>query len=610
MEKETSATRRPNIVFVLTDDQGYGDLACHGNPYIQTPNLDRLYAESVHFTNYHCGPTCSPTRAGLLTGHYANSTGVWHTIGGRSLLRESERTIADYLGDDGYVTGLFGKWHLGDAYPYRPQDHGFQEVVTHGGGGVGNTPDHWENNYLDDYYCRDGKWERFEGYCTDVWFSLAIDFISRHRAEPFYCYVTPNAPHLPHIVPEEFSRPYLELAKSDPAAARFFNYPASDQMIKFYGMVTCIDHNLGRLRAKLGELGLAENTIFCFMTDNGSAGGLETDQNRFVVHGYNAGMRGKKATPYEGGHRVPLFLHWPNGGFTRSREISTLTANVDTTPTLLELAGVAVEPSAFHGRSLVPLLDGEIDTWPDRAIVTDSQRLLQPLKWRLSCAMRGAWRLVNGQELYDLATDLEQRHDLAADRPDMVEQLRADYEDWWQLVSGRFDEEIPIRIGGAEPVVELTSHDWRRRKDADEPVIGIAEYADDVRAVWNQSLVRQGPAIIGYWEVDIARAGTYRFELRRWPREANLRLSEGIPGEITPYNDRIATGYGGGRAIEIEQATLRIAGIEASIPVDLADLAAAFELVLPAGQSHLETFLTTREGTRLAAYYVYAERVE
>ncbi len=609
MAKQAPANSRPNIVFVLTDDQGYGDLACHGNPYIQTPNIDRLYTESVHLTNYHCGPTCSPTRAGLLTGHYANSTGVWHTIGGRSLLRESERTIADYLGEAGYVTGLFGKWHLGDAYPYRPQDHGFQEVVTHGGGGVGNTPDHWENNYIDDYYCRDGKWERFEGYCTDVWFSLAMDFISRHRAEPFFCYVTPNAPHSPHIVPEKYSNPYLELAKSDPAAARFFDYPASDQMIRFYGMITCIDYNLGLLRAKLAELGLAENTIFCFMTDNGSAGGLQVDANWFVVAGYSAGMRGKKNSPYEGGHRVPLFLHWPAGGFAESREVPTLTANVDMTPTLLDLCGVEVEASTFHGRSLVPLLREEKGGWPDRAIVTDSQRLLQPLKWRLSCVMRGTWRLINGCELYDLAADLEQRRDLAAERPDLVEQLRNDYEEWWHLVSGRFDEEIPIHIGGDEPIVELTSHDWRRIKGPSEPTVGIAEYADDVRAVWNQSQVRQGPELNGYWEVNVARSGTYRFELRRWPREANLPLSTGIPGEIKPYNNSIATGYGGGRAIPIKQATIRVAGVEASKPVGPMDTAASFELTLPAGQSHLETCLTTEDGATLGAYYVYVEWV-
>ncbi|MBI3972237.1 MAG: sulfatase-like hydrolase/transferase, partial [Chloroflexi bacterium] len=179
MEKERS--ERPNVVFVLTDDQGYGDLGCHGNPYIRTPHLDRLYAESVRLTDYHVGPTCSPTRAGLMTGHYANSTGVWHTIGGRSLLRRGERTMAEVFAAAGYTTGMFGKWHLGDAYPYRPQDRGFQDVITHGGGGVGNTPDYWGNNYNDDTYCHNGTWEPFEGYCTDVWFANALRFIERNR---------------------------------------------------------------------------------------------------------------------------------------------------------------------------------------------------------------------------------------------------------------------------------------------------------------------------------------------------------------------------------------------------------------------------------------------
>jgi len=157
-----SATKRPNIVFVLTDDQGYGELGCHGNPVIETPNIDAFHGESVRLTDYHVGPTCAPTRAGLMTGHYHNSTGVWHTIGGRSLLRRDEWSLATALSEAGYVTGLYGKWHLGDNYPYRPQDRGFQHVVAHGGGGVGQTPDYWGNNYDDDCYAVDGEWTPFE----------------------------------------------------------------------------------------------------------------------------------------------------------------------------------------------------------------------------------------------------------------------------------------------------------------------------------------------------------------------------------------------------------------------------------------------------------------
>ena len=176
----------PNVVFVLTDDQGYGDLSCHGNPVVKTPHIDALHATSVRLTDYHVGPTCAPTRAGLLTGHYANSTGVWHTIGGRSLLRSNEISMADYFQRSGYATGIFGKWHLGDNTPYRPQDRGFETVVVHGGGGVGQTPDYWGNNYFDDSYWDGERHTRFEGYCTDVWFQNAVNFIERNRQNPSF----------------------------------------------------------------------------------------------------------------------------------------------------------------------------------------------------------------------------------------------------------------------------------------------------------------------------------------------------------------------------------------------------------------------------------------
>ena len=616
MSAPGNPSARPNVVFVLTDDQGYGDLACHGNPYIRTPRIDALHGESVRFTNFHVGPTCSPTRAGLMTGHYANSTGVWHTIGGRSLLRQGERTIAERFGAAGYATALFGKWHLGDAYPYRPEDRGFQEVVTHGGGGVGNTPDYWGNNYEDDTYRHNGAWQRYDGYCTEVWFREAGAWIERQASEqpkqPFLCFVTPNAPHSPHIVPERYWAPYRELAERDPAAARFFNYPQTDQMLRFYGMVTCIDEHVGHLRDTLTRLGLADNTIFIFMTDNGSAGGLVTDRERYVQHGFNAGMRGSKNTPYDGGHRVPFFLHWPGGGLAEPRDLSRLTANVDVTPTLSELCGIEATPQEFHGRSCAPLLSGS-DAGGERAIVTDSQRLLHPVKWRLSCVMRQEadreWRLINGRALYDLRTDPEQRSDLAARHPEVVARLRDDYEAWWALVSPRVREEIPIPIGGDTPSPQvLTAHDWRRDASREE-AFGPEQYGDDVRAVWNQAQVRQGPDVTGYWELDVRESCTYRFELRRWPREAALALREGISGEVKRYDHTLANengGYGGGRAIPLSQARIKVGGAEASQNIPDGASAATFELHLEAGPTHLETWLSGPEG-ELSAYYVYVE---
>ncbi|MYE89674.1 sulfatase-like hydrolase/transferase, partial [Candidatus Poribacteria bacterium] len=203
-----SIEQKPNLVFVITDDQGYGDFSCHGNPIIETPNLDAMHSESLRLTNLHVGPTCAPTRAGIMTGRYCNCTGVWHTIGGRSLLRNDERTMADIFRANDYKTGMFGKWHLGDNYPYRPHDRGFEEALYHGGGGISQTPDHWGNDYFDDTYARNGVKEPFEGYCTDVWFDQAMQFIERNRENPFFCYLPTNAPHSPYHVPNGYGEPY------------------------------------------------------------------------------------------------------------------------------------------------------------------------------------------------------------------------------------------------------------------------------------------------------------------------------------------------------------------------------------------------------------------
>jgi len=576
--------RKPNLVFVLTDDQGYGDLACHGNPIIKTPHLDKMYAQSVRLTNYHVGPTCAPTRAGLLTGHYANSTGVWHTIGGRSLLRQNEISMADIFAQNGYKTGIFGKWHLGDNYPYRPQDRGFQKVVIHGGGGVGQTPDYWGNNYFDDTYWANGEHKRYPGYCTDVWFNEALKFIERHQDVPFFCYIPTNAPHSPHLVSPRYSDPYRPLTPHQ-------------QRANFYGMVTNIDENFGLLRQRLEELGLAENTILIFMTDNGSAGGLETDTDQFITSGYNCGMRGQKGSEYEGGHRVPCFIHWPGAGLAAGRDVPELTANVDILPTLIDLCGLDAGEYDFDGKSLAPLIRGEGLAWEDRAMVTDSQRLVYPVKWRKSAVMTNRWRLINGQELYDIQADPEQRHNIAADQPAVVKGLRREYERWWGKVSTQFDEEIPIVVGdtNAESVV-VNTHDWRN---------------EDCACAWNQSQIREGLLCNGYWELTIAQAGRYTFELRRWPRAEDRALREGIPGRPVPFNEMtVESGYGGGNAIPIHMARIKIGACHATRSVTAGDKSITFILDLEAGPAHLQTYLYDEAGAELGAYYVYIDRVQ
>ena len=333
--------RPPNVVLVITDDQGYGDLACHGNSVIRTPNLDALYTGSVRLTDFHVGPTCSPTRAALMTGRYCNRTGVWHTIMGRSLLRRDEVTLADVFAAGGYRTGLFGKWHLGDNYPFRPGDRGFHEVLAHGGGGVGQTPDYWGNDYFDDTYRHNGTPKKYAGYCTDIWFDAAMRFMEAHRNRPFFVYLTTNAAHGPYNVAEEYSEPYKDK-----------DVPNAD----FYGMITNIDDNMGRLLGKLKALGIEENTVLIFMTDNGTAAGFRDGK------GFNAGMKGTKGSEYDGGHRVPCFIRWPAGGLGGARDVDRLTAHIDLLPTLIDLCGLEKPPGvAFDGRSLVPLLRGRGD---------------------------------------------------------------------------------------------------------------------------------------------------------------------------------------------------------------------------------------------------------
>jgi len=609
-------TDQPSVVFVLTDDQGYGDLSCHGNPVLKTPNLDSLHASSVRLTDYHVGPTCAPTRAGLLTGHYANSTGVWNTIGGRSLLRAGEVSMADFFRGGGYATGIFGKWHLGDNSPYRPQDRGFETVVVHGGGGVGQTPDYWGNCYFDDSYWDGEQFSQYDGYCTDVWFREALNFIERNRSRPFFCYIPTNAPHSPHLVDPRYSDPYLPLTPHEERA-------------KYFGMVANIDENVGRLRRRLAELGLSENTVFIFMTDNGSAGGVDVDEDHNVISGHNAGMRGKKGSEYDGGHRVPFFLHWPAGGFDRGCDVRKVTANIDILPTLIELCGLDnADGCEFDGRSLVPLLDAARDrpggllhtestdrdpdaTWPDRMLVTDSQRLARPVKWRKSAVMTDRWRLVNGCELFDIRSDPGQRLDLAATHPAVVSTLREAYEEWWRKVSRQFDEEIPIAIGGpGATTLRLNTHDWRN---------------EACECAWNQGQVRQGLRCNGHWEVEIVATATYRFTLRRWPAEEDAAICDGLAGgepvdfgqlriDIGAGEDRAQTireriRWGGGSALPVRRARLAIAGQEASATVATQEEGVAFTLHLPAGASHLQTWFELADGDSLGAYYVYVEQI-
>lgn len=574
-----------NVVFVISDDQGYGDLACTGNPIIKTPNIDHLASESSGLSDYHVAPTCSPTRCALLTGHWTNRTGVWHTIMGRSMLRENEVTVGRMFADAGYETGMFGKWHLGDNYPYRPEDRGFSEVYRHGGGGIGQTPDLWDNAYFDGSYFHNGNIVPAKGFCTDVFFEQANSFISKCAKEkkPFFAYISTNAPHGPLHCPKKYSDMYAG---------------QSDKIAAFFGMITNIDDNVGKTRKLIEELGIKDNTIFVFTTDNGTATGANV---------FNAGMKGKKGSAYEGGHRVPFYLHWPAGGITKQHDVKTLTHAVDIVPTLLEMTGVAKPESVkFDGVSIADLIDPAKDVqWPERFVISDSQRVRDPIKWRGSSVMSQQYRLINGKELYEIAVDPGQKNDIAEGNPSVVAEMREFYDQWWAELEPTFKQTTEIYLGHPEhPVVSLTAHDWIQK----------------IYPPWHQGSIRTADRKLpenaktlthqGHWAVKVVEDGKYQISLRRWPADSGAAVNTALPaGDDVPGATK-AFRTAEGNAIGATHAVLRIDGKDLERkPVEKDAQEVSFVTDLKQGSYQLAPVFQIQEG-ELGAYYVVVTHLD
>lgn len=422
--------KKPNVVFVLTDDQGYGDISAHGNPVLKTPNLDRLHAEGVRFTDFHVSPTCSPTRSALLTGRHEFKNGVTHTILERERLTPTATTLAQVLKSAGYTTGIFGKWHLGDERDRWPDKRGFDEMFIHGCGGIGQTypgscGDVPGNRYFDPTINHNGRFEKTTGYCTDVFFGRATKWIEsvKGKGKPFFCYIPTNAPHAPLDVRPEDEARYKDKVKQ-PNVARFF------------GMVANIDDNVGRLLDRLKEWGLEKDTLVIFMNDNGGTAGVPV---------YNAGMRGQKVTPWLGGTRAASFWRWP--GTLTPAGCDRLTAHIDFFPTLAELAGAKPTGEVakqVEGRSLVPLLQNPTAEWAERTLFTHVGRWPKGAKVDdykyAGCGVRTKeWHLVSAGnrkgkqawQLFDVTADPGEKTDVADRHPDVVKKLTAGYDTWW-----------------------------------------------------------------------------------------------------------------------------------------------------------------------------------
>jgi arylsulfatase A-like enzyme len=570
------AIRRPNVILLMTDDQGYGDLTCHGNPIIKTPNLDRLHAESVRFVDFHVDPTCAPTRSALLTGRYSHRTKVWHTIMGRNYLNHAETTMAQMFKQSGYRTGLFGKWHLGCQYPYRPIDRGFDQWVGHGDAGTGTVNDYWGNDKFDDTYMRNGKWEKFKGFSTDIYFDEAMKFIKSDEKRPFFVYLPTNIPHSPWNLPKQLVDPYRD--KTHIKTAYFF------------ASIARMDSNLGRLRKMLREQGLERDTIIVYVTDNGTSGGDKV---------FNAGMRGRKASIYDGGHRVPCFIHWPGGELAQGSDVKHITAHIDLLPTLIDLCHLNKPKNVeFDGTSLVPLLKDSSAPWSERTLVVESQRIPHPKKWRKCAVMTDRWRLVNGKELYDMTADPGQAKDMAAEHPAVVEHLRNVYEDYWRDVSkGDMEHHNRVVVGSPhQREILLSCCDWM-------PTAGSLP--------WHHNHILKGVASNGYWCVYFQNAGAYVLELRRWPREVDAPIASSLSAstqhDICIYDKPALLAKG--KALPIRKAKIQINSVVQEQGISSFQKCSVFSINLKAGKAKVQTWFMDENNKPLCgAYYVYISK--
>ena len=432
------AAERPHVILIITDDQGYPPLARLGHPWIRTPHLDALHDSSTRFSRFLVCPTCSPTRSALMTGRHSMRNGVTHTILERERLTLDAVTLPQVLSKGGYKSGIFGKWHLGDEEPCQPHHRGFDHAFIHGAGGIGQAydcscADVPHNSYFDPVVRMNGSFVKTHGFCTDVFFSAAIDWIDEveKTESPFFAYIATNAPHGPFLAPDAHKNRFLEMGFGDEQAA-------------FYGMIENIDDNVGRLMTHLEERDLFRNTVVIFMSDNGLTGGgsgkpgtpLGHDSNGQEILPYNAGMRGLKGSPDEGGVRVPFFVRW-DGHWKAGRDVDRIAGDIDVFPTIAAITGAELPAGQVEGRSLLPLLEDAQTSWTDRYLFTHVGRWAtgkepNDFQWKNFSVRNQRFRFVNNTELFDMEADPGQQQNVIERYPEVVKEIRAAYDAWWK----------------------------------------------------------------------------------------------------------------------------------------------------------------------------------
>ena len=577
----SAAPEKTNIIIVLADDMGYGDLSCLGNKVVKTPALDRLHDASVRFTDFHAAPMCTPSRGQLLTGMDALRNGARWVGTQETNLRTDVPTMAELFRTRGYRTGLFGKWHLGDNYPLRPQDRGFEEAVWFPQASIGDKMgEYWTNSCFDDHYFHNGERRKFKGYSGDIWYDEAIPWMRQCAADrkPFFCYLPNNLLHSPYFVPAKYREAVLK------------NKQLNANQATFFGMLLNLDENVARLDRFLAESGLKDNTIVIFMSDNGGTQGVPL---------WNAGMKGGKCTLWEGGHRVPCFIRWPAGQLGAPRDVPGLTQIQDILPTLLDLTRGGANPPGepqreaslrLDGVSLVPALR-ESKPVPDRTLVVQYQSK-DVIAKDDACVMWRQWRLIGGKELYNVETDPHQDRNVIAQNAEIAARLKAFHDTWWAGVQPDLDKRGRVVVGhDAENPLTLNASGWQ------------GPYIVDNDAV------RRGRKTNGVWNLTVAKDGRYQVALRRWPADVDAPIRAATPP--VPLTDTFCYGAqtAPGVALDIAKARVKIGDFEAEKPVNDTVTEIVFELPLKAGPVTLQTWFLDGGGTLVAgAYYVRIAR--
>jgi arylsulfatase A-like enzyme len=574
---------RPNVILILTDDQGFGDLGCHGNPVLKTPNIDDLAGRSINFTNFHVAPFCTPTRASLLTGVYARRTGARATTGDKNRMRTGFLTLGDYFRGSGYSTALIGKWHLGEGARYDPSDRGFEEVLTLRGGGPGTVRAPWKGTKWDDELIHNGERKRYKGHLTDVLFDETMEYLeNRPDGKPFFVYLPTFAPHIPWNVPEDWTVEY----KNEEGV--------SIETAYCFAAITRLDYNIGRLMKFLDDKGFMENTIVIFMTDNGSSGGW-----RF----YDGGHHGKKGSSLEHGHRVPCFFHWPEKGINEKRDVDALTAHVDWLPTMVELCSLEKPDREYtwDGLSMAGLILGDKDpvTWEERIHILETIKgNKEDFNRNRNVIMKGHWRLIDGKNLTHVLDDPYQENNLIEKHPELVTELKEAYNKYWDDVSK--EDHVVQRIFLGEKSDCLTTIDL----------------TSPSALCWEQQHVLTGMKTFGKWKVEFTNNGTYEFNFNRWPRELGAGLTEEVTVVADPVNKLYdlpvyMSSFGNERWQTSEGMVLPIAGVIFTINdreyfINAEDDSASFKIHLEKGDADLEAVFVDEHGEKITSvYYLY-----